>query len=79
MATPKALSARELLMMRDSFILKFEGVGMYCRLMYSANSTDDTAKQLNGAARRATMKVEQELAFVEIELARACLVSLSGK
>jgi oligoendopeptidase F len=60
----------ELLETRDSFFLKFEGVGKYCRLMYSANSTDDTAKQLNDAARRARMRIDQALAFIEIELGR---------
>jgi oligoendopeptidase F len=60
----------ELLEMRDSFFLKFEGVGKYCRLMYSANSTDDTAKQLNDVARRARMRIDQGLAFIEIELGR---------
>lgn len=58
----------ELLEMKDTYILKFEGVIMYCRLMYSADSTDDVAKQLNDAARRAYMRVGQALAFIDIEL-----------
>jgi len=60
----------ELLEMKDTYILKFEGVIMYCRLMYSADSIDDVAKQLNDAARRAYMKVGQALAFIDIELGK---------
>jgi len=60
----------ELLEMKDTYILKFEGVIMYCRLMYSADSTDDVAKQLNDAARRAYMKVGQAFAFIDIELGK---------
>ncbi len=60
----------ELLEMKDAYILKFEGVIMYCRLMYSADSTDDVAKQLNDATRRAYMRVGQALAFIDIELGK---------
>ena len=60
----------ELLEIKDTYILKFEGVIMYCRLMYSADSTDDIAKQLNDATRRAYMKVGQALAFIDIELGK---------
>ncbi|NIO36610.1 hypothetical protein GTO27_02795, partial [Candidatus Bathyarchaeota archaeon] len=60
----------KLLELRDSYILKFEGVHMYCGLMYSADSTDDVAKQLNDAARRAYVRVGQALAFVDIELGK---------
>jgi len=60
----------ELLEMKDAYTLKFEGVIMYCRLMYSADSTDDVAKQLNDAARRAYMRVGQALAFIDIELGK---------
>ena len=60
----------ELLEMKDAYILKFEGVIMYCRLMYSADSTDDIAKQLNDATRRAYMRVGQALAFIDIELGK---------
>jgi oligoendopeptidase F len=60
----------ELLETKDALFLKFEGVIKYCRLMYSANSTDDIAKQLNDAARRAYMEVEQKLAFIDIEMGR---------
>jgi len=60
----------ELLEVKDVYILEFEGVTMYCRLMYSADSTDDVAKQLNDAARRALMRADQTLAFVDIELGK---------
>lgn len=60
----------ELLEMKDAYILKFEGVIMYCRLMYSADSTHDVAKQLNDATRRAYMRVGQALAFIDIELGK---------
>ena len=60
----------ELLEMKDSLTLKFEGAVRYCILMYNANSTDELAKQLHDAARRALMKVEQTLAFIEIELGK---------
>jgi oligoendopeptidase F len=53
---------------KDAFTLKFEGVTMYCRLMYSANSTDEVAKQLNDAGRRASSRVGQALAFLDIEI-----------
>ena len=59
-----------LLETKDAYILRFEGVEMYCRLMYSADSTNDLAKQHNDAVRRASMKVDQSLAFVDIELGR---------
>jgi len=60
----------ELLEMKDAYTLKFEGAVMYCYLMYSADSTDDVAKQLNDAARKAYMKVSQALAFIDIELGK---------
>jgi oligoendopeptidase F len=60
----------ELLEMEDAYTLMFEGVVKYCRLMYSADSTNDIAKQLNEAARRAYMRVGQALAFVDIELGK---------
>jgi oligoendopeptidase F len=59
----------ELLEMRDTFTLKFEEATMYCYLMYSADSTDDIAKQLNEAARRASMRVGEALVFLNIALA----------
>jgi oligoendopeptidase F len=60
----------ELLELKDALTLRFEGAVRYCQLMYAANSTDDVAKQLNDAARRAMMKVGQTLAFVDIELGK---------
>ncbi len=60
----------ELLRMKDFHTLQFEGVVKYCRLMYSADSTNDVAKQLNDAARRASMRVGQALAFIDIELGK---------
>ena len=60
----------ELLETLDGLRLQFEGAVKYCFLMYYADSTDTVAKQLNDAARRAFMKVEQALAFVDIELGR---------
>jgi len=60
----------EFLEMKDALYLKFEGVIKYCRLMYSADSTDDVAKQLNDAARRASVRVGQALAFIDIGLGK---------
>src|SRR3989304_2549654 len=51
----------KLLESRDALVLKFEGTAKYCYLMYAANSTDETAKQLNGAVRRTWMIVGQTL------------------
>jgi oligoendopeptidase F len=67
------LEAKEvlgLLESRDALTLKFEGAVRYGQLSYMANSTDDTAKQLNDAVRRANMKLSQALAFIDIELGR---------
>ncbi len=61
---------RELLEVKDAFSLTFEGAMMYCGLMYAADATRDVAKQLNDAARRASMKVGQALAFIDIEVGR---------
>jgi oligoendopeptidase F len=68
-----ALSAKglhELLEVKDAFSLAFEGVTMYCGLMYATDATSDVAKQLNDAARKASMKVGQALAFIDIEVGR---------
>jgi oligoendopeptidase F len=59
-----------LLEMKDVFTLKFNEVTMYCLLMYSADSTDNVAKQLNEAARGTLMRVGEALAFMNIELAK---------
>jgi len=69
----KGLDAKgvlKLLETKDAYTLKFEGVTKYCRLMYSANSTDDVAKQLNDAANKASMRALQALAFIDIELGK---------
>jgi oligoendopeptidase F len=69
----KSLDAKgllELLETRDSYVLAFEGAAKYCGLMYSADSTNAIAKQLNEAARTASMKVDQALAFIDIELSK---------
>jgi len=60
----------ELLETKDAFYLTFEGVMMYCGLMYAADATFDEAKQLNDASRRASMKVGQALAFIDIEMGK---------
>jgi oligoendopeptidase F len=65
-----AKGIRGLLELRDTLTLKFEGAVRYGQLSYMANSTDDTAKQLNDAVRRAMTKVGQALAFIDIELGR---------
>ena len=59
-----------LLELNDSMTLKYGGVTLYCRLLYSANALDDTAKQLNDASRTSVMKMGQTLAFVEIEMGK---------
>jgi len=60
----------DLLELRDTLTLKFEGAVNYCYLMYSADSTDEVAAQLNDASRRAMMNVNQTLAFINIELGK---------
>ena len=54
----------------DALFLRREGVIKYCHLSYSADSTVDVAKGLLEAVRKARMKLEQALAFEEIELGR---------
>jgi len=65
-----AKAVLELLELKDAYTLKFEGVDMHCRLMYSADSTDAVAKKLNDAARRASVRAGQALAFIDIELGK---------
>ncbi len=60
----------EMLEAKDSLLLKFEGTVMYCFLLYSADSTDPVAKQLNEAARKTVSTIEQEMAFMDIELGK---------
>jgi len=68
-----SLSAKELhelLKTKDAFSLTFEGATMYCSLIYAADATNAIAKQLNDAARRASMQVGQAFAFIDIEVGR---------
>ncbi len=58
----------ELLEFQDVFYLKFEGVTLYCRLIYAANSTSTIAKQLNNIARTTSMKVRQSLTFLDTDI-----------
>jgi len=58
----------EFLKEQEKFTLNYEGTVNYCQLLYSANSQDHIAKQLNEGVRNALTKVSQELAFTEIEL-----------
>ena len=67
----------KLLELKDAFTLEYEGATMYCRLMYSADSTDDVAKQLSDAGRRASAKVGQSLAFIDIEIGKLLVESPS--
>jgi oligoendopeptidase F len=69
----QSLDAQRLLQLleaRDNFTLKFEGVIRYSSLLYSADSTNDVAKQLSDAMRKAMMRVNQALAFMNIELGK---------
>lgn len=69
----KGLNAKgllELLELKDNFSLNYEGVIMYCNLIYAADSTLDVAKQLNDSARTALMKVNQALAFINIDMGK---------
>jgi oligoendopeptidase F len=68
-----ALDARgllELLEAKDELTLRYEGAAKYCRLIYSADSTDEVAKQLNDAVRTSMMRSGQALAFLDIEMGR---------
>jgi oligoendopeptidase F len=60
----------ELLETMDTLALRYEGVVIYCQLLYSADTTDLVAKQLNDAVLKASTKARQYLAFVDIELSK---------
>jgi oligoendopeptidase F len=60
----------DLLDLRDALYLRFEGGVNYCNSMYSADSTNDVAKQLSEAVRGATMSAYQALAFIDLELGK---------
>jgi oligoendopeptidase F len=49
-------------------VLKREGVFMFARLSYAANSLDPEAKKVADIARRMSMKIRQAQAFIVIEL-----------
>ena len=54
----------------DELMLKYEGPFMYCFLLYTADSTDSVAKQLNESAQMTQMKFRQTLAFAELEVGK---------
>jgi oligoendopeptidase F len=68
-------SLLEMLEARDTLMLRFEGVVMYCYLKYYADSSDTIAKQLNEAVRKAYSEFRRAMTFVNIELGEL----LSGK
>jgi oligoendopeptidase F len=65
-----AQSLLKFLKLKDDFFLKCEGEVKYCLLLYSADSTIDVSKELLEAGRKAQMKLEQALAFADIELGK---------
>jgi oligoendopeptidase F len=58
----------KLLEVKDAFALNFEGVTMYCNLIYAANSMIDVNKKLNDSVRTVLMTVSQALAFIDLEI-----------
>lgn len=69
-ASLNAKGLLEFLETRDDSWLRCEGLIKYCRLLYSADSTNNVAKELLEAVRKAQMRREQALAFADIELAK---------
>ena len=63
-----AQGLKEFLEAKDTFTLKCEGVVKYCYLLYSADSTNSVAKELHEAVRKAEVKIDQALAFIDIKL-----------
>lgn len=55
---------------KDDFTLKFEGVVRYCDLFYQADSTGKVAKKLYEAMRKASLKSDKALAFIDVETGR---------
>src|SRR4030043_1942064 len=58
----KDLDASELFALlehKDDFSLKYEGAADYCRVRYSADSTDPISKRLNEAVRNAGTRAGQ--------------------
>jgi oligoendopeptidase F len=68
-----ALGVRKLLESLDSFALEFDGVLGYCNLRYSADSTDEVAKQIHDYMRNSWVRAGQALAFAEVELGELLL------
>ena len=60
----------ELLEYQDWFYLKFEGVTLYCQLLYSADSTNRFAKRLNNIVNNTSVKVKESLAFLENDIGK---------
>jgi len=58
----------QLLEVKDAFALNFEGVTMYCDLIYAANSMIDLNKKLNDSVLTVLMMVSQALAFIDLEI-----------
>lgn len=56
--------------LKDDFFLKCEGEVKYCSLLYSADSTVDVSKELLEAGRKTQMRLEQALAFADVELGK---------
>jgi len=61
---------RALLEERDNLAIKFEGPVQYCSLLYSMDSTDPLAKRLNEAKRNTRTRAAQQMAFLDIDLAK---------
>ena len=65
-----AKALKQFLEKTQDHYLRREGVFRYSRLLYTANSLDDVAKQAADQARRIGAKIAQLLAFTEIELSQ---------
>jgi oligoendopeptidase F len=70
LGTLDAQGLLKFLELRDDFFLKCEGEVKYCSLLYSADSTVDVSKELLEAGRKVQMKLEQALAFADVELGK---------
>ncbi len=60
----------DLLNEADKLQLKYEGPMMYSSLRYSADMTDEIAKQLHDKAQQTGMMISQNVAFLDIELGK---------
>jgi oligoendopeptidase F len=63
-----AIQLHTLLVQKDAYILQHGGTQLYCRLRYSADSTDTVAQQLHEVERQETTRARQALAFLPIEI-----------